>query len=150
MRTGLGGALLMAAAALAVLGRDDSKQRDSHTSKPKPAARLQACVEAWNRDANFKRGSPGALVRRLERRSADPLFAHVSRDGRQRCVVFVDTVSDVDDGRFVRFGGRFELDCGGPCGDQAPAGSRTLRFLENGSLPSLARSKRSAEVRILA
>jgi hypothetical protein len=129
-------AALVAAIAVAAFGCDDnSKSPDPHPAKPKPAVRLAACIEAWNQAANFDTGTDGAVVRRLERHSVDALFAHVSRDRAARCVVFVDTLYDVDDRRFIRSTGGFELDCRGPCGDQAPAGSRTLRFRENGTLP---------------
>ena len=136
MRAAARGVLLAAAAAtLAVLGCNDSKPEAGQPPKLRPAARLGACVAEWNADANFTPRNAGAVVRRLERESRDPLFAHVSRDGRQRCVVFVDTITDVDDRRLVRVGGRFKQTCKGLCEDQAPPGSRTLRLREDGSLP---------------
>jgi hypothetical protein len=97
---------------------------------------LRACFEAWNRPPNFARGRPGELVRRLRPRPAVPLFAHVSRDRRRRCVVFLDTPSTVDDRRFVLKDGAFSTDCVGDCGQQAPRGARTVQFLPDGSLPT--------------
>jgi len=96
---------------------------------------LRGCIEAWNRPPNFADGRPGYLVRRLGPRPAVPLFAHVSRDRRRRCVVFLDTPSTVDDRRFVLTHGRFSTDCAGDCGQQVPRGARTLQFLSDGSLP---------------
>jgi hypothetical protein len=119
--------------ALAAVGcRDDPREPErsgSHT--------LQACVEAWNRPANFGPGTPGGLVRRLRPRPAVPLFAHVSRDARRRCVVFLDTPSTVDDRRFVRRDGGFSLQCAGDCGQQVPRGARTFQFRRDGTLPAL-------------
>ena len=75
---------------------DDGQSRQRAGPPP-----LRACVEAWNRPPNFGRGRPGELVRRLRPRPVVPIFAHVSRDRRRRCVVFLDTPSTVDDRRFV-------------------------------------------------
>jgi hypothetical protein len=65
-----------------------------------------------------------------------PQFAHLSRDRDERCVVFLDTPSTVDDRRYVRTGGRYSLDCAGACGQQVPRGARTFQFLRDGSLPA--------------
>jgi hypothetical protein len=122
--------LVVAAAALTAsgCGRAEPEKR--------PADPLGACVRSWNRPANFERGAPGALVKRLEPRPAVPQFAHLSRDRRGRCVVFLDTPSTVDDRRFVLGGGRYSLACAGACGQQAPPGARTFQFLPDGSLPA--------------
>lgn len=125
--------LAVAAAALTAsgCGRSEPEKRWS------PADRLKACVQAWNRPANFERGAPGAHVRHLNPRPAVPQFAHLSRDRRGRCVVFLDTPSTVDDRRFILSGGRYSLDCAGACGRQVPGGARTLQFEQDGSLPAL-------------
>ena len=123
---------MVAATALAAPGCGGSEPRDSPPATADPIA---ACVGSWNRQANFERGQPGALVRRLAPRPAVPLFAHLSRDPRRRCVVFLDTPSTVDDRRFVRRGDGYSLDCAGACGQQVPPGGRTFQFLPDGSLP---------------
>jgi hypothetical protein len=109
-------------------GDDDAPERSQREQ-------LQACVEAWNAPDNFRAGTPGRLVRSLDPRPAVPLFAHVSRDRRRRCVVFLDTPSTVDDRRFVRAAGRYSLACKGDCGQDVPPDARTFQFLRNGSLP---------------
>jgi hypothetical protein len=127
--------------AVAVVGCNSSDEpQSSHPATSAAGPPLAACAEAWNGRANFGDRTAGATVRRLEQASAEPLFAHLSRDHLERCVVFVDTMNDVDDRRFVRVGGRFEVKCKGPCGDQAPVGAQTFRFREDGSLPSFAGS----------
>jgi hypothetical protein len=65
-----------------------------------------------------------------------PLFAHLSGDGRSRCVVFLDTPSTVDDRRYIRTGAGYSLDCAGACGQQVPRGARTFQFRRDGSLPA--------------
>jgi len=111
---------------------DDGQSRERAGAPP-----LRACVEAWNRPPNFAPGRPGQLVRRLRPRPAVPLFAHVSRDRRRRCVVFLDTPSTADDRRFVRTGGRFSSECTGDCGQRDTRRARTMQFLPDGSLPAL-------------
>ena len=69
-------------------------------------------------------GGPCADVRRLDPRPAVPLFAHLSRDRRDRCVVILDTPSTVDDRRYIRSGAGYSLDCAGACGQQGPRGAR--------------------------
>jgi hypothetical protein len=96
---------------------------------------LRVCIQAWNQRPNFTSGRPGALVKRLRPRPAVPLFAHVSRDRRRRCVVFLDTPTTVDDRRFVRVHGVYTTDCEGDCGQQVPPGARTLQFRPDGALP---------------
>jgi uncharacterized protein YceK len=124
--------LLVVAAMLAASGCGGSESRESPR---RGADQLRACVRAWNQPANFVRGRPGAVVRRLEPSPAVPLYAHLSRDRRGRCVVFLDTPSTVDDRRFIG-GGGFSLDCAGACGQQVPRGARTFQFRPDGSLPS--------------
>lgn len=103
---------------------------------PTRADPLSACVRAWNRPANFESGRPGADVRRLDPRPAVPLFAHLSRDRRGRCVVILDTPSTVDDRRYIRSGAGYSLDCAGACGQQGPRGARTFQFRRGASLPA--------------
>jgi hypothetical protein len=123
--------------AAAMVGATGCGGSDRPESPPRAADPLSACVRAWNRPANFERGEPGALVQRLEPRPAVPLFAHLSRDRRARCVVFLDTPSTVDDRRFVLSGGRcYSRTCAGACGQQAPRGARTFQFMPDGSLPA--------------
>jgi hypothetical protein len=126
------GLLAVAATALTVCGCAGSEPE----KRRPPADPLSACVQAWNRPANFERGAPGAQVRRLEPRPAVPQFAHLSRDRRERCVVFLDTPSTVDDRRFILSGERYSLACVGSCGRQVPRGARTFQFLPDGSLPA--------------
>jgi hypothetical protein len=123
-------ALLTALVAGGCQDSDDEQNRERAGALP-----LVACMEAWNRPANFAPGRPGALVRRLRPRPAVPLFAHVSRDRRRRCVVFLDTPSTVDDRRFILSGERYLLTCEGACGQQVPSGARTFQFGPDGSLP---------------
>ena len=123
-------ALLTALVAGGCQDSDDEQNQERAGALP-----LRVCMEAWNRPANFARGRPGVLVRRLRPRPAVPLFAHVSRDRRRRCVVFLDTPSTVDDRRFVRTHGVYATDCAGDCGQQVPRGARTLQFRSDGSLP---------------
>jgi len=110
---------------------DDGQSRQRAGPPP-----LRACVEAWNRPPNFGRGRPGELVRRLRPRPVVPIFAHVSRDRRRRCVVFLDTPSTVDDRRFVLTHGAFSTECTGDCGQRDTRGARTAQFLPDGSLPA--------------
>ena len=123
-------ALLTALVAGGCQDSDDEQNQERAGTLP-----LRACMEAWNQPPNFARGRPGALVRRLRPRPAVPLFAHVSRDRRRRCVVFLDTPTTVDDRRFVRTHGVYATDCAGDCGQQVPRDARTLQFRSDGSLP---------------
>jgi hypothetical protein len=125
-------ATVLGLVALSCGGADDGDQ-----ARHGPRHRLQPCAAEWNRPANFARGRPGRLVRRLRPRPVVPLFAHVSLDGHGRCVVFLDTPSTADDRRFVRTRGRYLLDCTGDCGQDAPPGARTVQFLRDGTLPDL-------------
>ena len=130
IRRSLYAALLTAVVAAGCQDSDDEQNQE------RPGAlTLRACMEAWNRPPNFARGHPGGLVRRLRPRPAVPLFAHVSRDRRRHCVVFLDTPSTVDDRRFVRTHGVYATDCAGDCGQQVPRDARTLQFRSDGSLP---------------
>jgi hypothetical protein len=130
IRSSVCAALLTALVAGGCQDSDEEQNRERAGGLP-----LSACMEAWNRPPNFARGRPGALVRRLDPRPAVPLFAHVSRDRRRRCVVFLDTPSTVDDRRFVRTNGVYSTDCVGDCGQQVPRDARTLQFRPDGSLP---------------
>jgi hypothetical protein len=127
------GLVVVAAAMIGAAGCGGS---DRPEGPPRAIDPLGACVRAWNRPANFERGEPGAAVKRLEPRPAVPQFAHLSRDRRGRCVVFLDTPSTVDDRRFILSGGRYLLACEGACGQQAPRGARTFQFRPDGTLPA--------------
>jgi hypothetical protein len=124
--------MVVAVAVLAACGCGGS---DSPAGGSPRAGQLSACVEAWNRPANFDPGQPGAAAKRLRPRPAVPQFAHLSRDRRGRCVVFLDTPSTVDDRRFILSGERYLLTCEGACGQQVPSGARTFQFGPDGSLP---------------
>ena len=125
----------LVAAAAAVLAACGCGGSDSPESRTPRAGSLTACVRAWNRPANFDHGEPGAALKRLRPRPAVPQFAHLSRDRRGRCVVFLDTPSTVDDRRFVRSGDGYSVHCAGACGQQVPRGARTFQFRPDGSLP---------------